>query len=354
MGLPKSGKSALFNTLTKSTRQDMYSDVRIGTVKVPDKNLDKVSEWHDTEKKVNGEIDITDPATNLNFDSSSDFIEKKYLQEIQKYDGVILLIRSFKNDSVPHPYGEVNLENDLEQFIIESRLIDVQIIEKRIENIEKTFKSLNKQEREYNEKNIDILKQVCKLIEQGEPYNSELYTEAHKAAIGSSFLILKSPLMVIINTDENQSIPEEEINKIRSLIRKDSSLIQVPLSFEEDMISLDVNEVTEFRDASEINSNDFDQIFNNLLKASNSICFLTAGKKECRSWIVKQDSSAVDAAGKIHSDIARGFVRAEVINIDDLLKFSNEKEAKDKGLVRGEGKNYTIKSGDVVNFLFSV
>ena len=255
MGLPKSGKSALFNTLTKSTRQDMYSDVRIGTVKVPDKNLDKVSEWHDTEKKVNGEIDITDPATNLNFDSSSDFIEKKYLQEIQKYDGVILLIRSFKNDSVPHPYGEVNLENDLEQFTIESRLIDVQIIEKRIENIEKTFKSLNKQEREYNEKNIDILKQVSKLIEQGEPYNSELYTEAHKAAIGSSFLILKSPLMVIINTDENQSIPEEEINKIRSLIRKDSSLIQIPLSFEEDMISLDTNEVTEFRDASEINSN---------------------------------------------------------------------------------------------------
>ena len=354
MGLPKSGKSALFNTLTKSTRQDMYSDVRIGTVKVPDKNLDKVSEWHDTEKKVNGEIDITDPATNLNFDSSSDFIEKKYLQEIQKYDGVILLIRSFKNDSVPHPYGEVNLENDLEQFTIESRLIDVQIIEKRIENIEKTFKSLTKQEREYNEKNIDILKQVSKLIEQGEPYNSELYTEAHKAAIGSSFLILKSPLMVIINTDENQSIPEEEINKIRSLIRKDSSLIQVPLSFEEDMISLDANEVTEFRDASEINSNDFDQIFNNLLKASNSICFLTAGKKECRSWIVKEDSSAVDAAGKIHSDIARGFVRAEVINIDDLLKFSIEKEAKDKGLVRGEGNNYTIKSGDVVNFLFSV
>ena len=160
--------------------------------------------------------------------------------------------------------------------------------------------------------------------------------------------------MVFINTDEIQSIPEEKINKIRSLMRKDSSLIQVPLSFEEDMISLDANEVTEFRDASEINSNDFDQIFNNLLKASNSICFLTAGKKECRSWIVKEDSSAVDAAGKIHSDIARGFVIAEVINIDDLLKFSNEKEAKDKGLVRGEGKNYTIKSGDVVNFLFSV
>ncbi len=354
MGLPKSGKSALFNTLTKSVRQDIYADIRIGTVKVPDDNLDKVSEWHKTEKKVNGEIDITDPATNLNFDSSSDFIEKKYLQEIQKYDGVILLIRSFKNDSVPHPYGEVNLENDLEQFTIESRLIDVQIIEKRIENIEKTFKSLTKQERESNEKNIEVLKEVSKLIEQGEPYNSELYTEAHKSAIGSSFLIAKSPMVVIINTDENQSIPEEEMNKIGSLIRKDSSLIQVPLSFEEDMVSLNDDEVNEFRDASEITINNFDEIFNNLLKVSNSICFLTAGKKECRSWIVKKESSAVDAAGKIHSDIARGFVRAEVINVEDLLKFSNEREAKEKGLIRGEGKNYIIKTGDVVNFLFSV
>ena len=113
-------------------------------------------------------------------------------------------------------------------------------------------------------------------------------------------------------------------------------------------------EVNEFRDASEITINNFDEIFNNLLKVSNSICFLTAGKKECRSWIVKKESSAVDAAGKIHSDIARGFVRAEVINVEDLLKFSNEREAKEKGLIRGEGKNYIIKTGDVVNFLFSV
>ena len=354
MGLPKSGKSALFNVLTKSTRQDLYSDIRIGTVKVPDENLDKVSDWHETEKKVNGEIDITDPATNLNFDSSSDFIEKKYLQEIQKYDGVILLIRSFKNNSVPHPYGEVNLENDIEQFTIESRLIDAQIIEKRIENIKKTFKSLTKQEREASEKNIKCLEEVSELIEQGEPYNSELYTEAHKSVIGSSFLIAKSPMTVILNTDENQSIAEDEMIKIRSLIRKDSTLIQVPLSFEEDMISLEDNEINEFRDASEIASNDFDDIFNNLLKSSSSICFLTAGKKECRSWIIKEGASAVDAAGKIHSDIARGFVRAEVINIEDLLKFSNEKEAKDKGLIRGEGKNYIIKTGDVVNFLFSV
>ena len=354
MGLPKSGKSTLFNALTKSARQDIYPDIRVGTVKVPDKNLDRVSKWHETDKKVNGEIDITDPATNLNFDASSDFIEKKYLQEIQKYDGVILVIRSFKNDSVPHPYGKVGLENDLEQFTIESRLIDVQIIEKRIENIEKSFKSLTKQEREINQKNIQTLKEVSKLIEQGEPYSSEIYTEAHRAAIGSSFLISKSPMMVIINTDENQSIPQPELDKIAPLIRKDSLLIQMPLGFEEDMIGLNDNEAEEFRNASEITLNDFDSIFNNLLKVSNSICFLTAGKKECRSWIIKEGSSAVEAAGKIHSDIARGFVRAEVINIEGLLKFSNEKEAKDKGLIKGEGKNYIIKSGDVVNFLFSV
>ena len=161
-------------------------------------------------------------------------------------------------------------------------------------------------------------------------------------------------MMVIINTDENQSIPQPELDKIAPLIRKDSLLIQMPLGFEEDMIGLNDNEAEEFRNASEITLNDFDSIFNNLLKVSNSICFLTAGKKECRSWIIKEGSSAVEAAGKIHSDIARGFVRAEVINIEGLLKFSNEKEAKDKGLIKGEGKNYIIKSGDVVNFLFSV
>ena len=354
MGLPKSGKSALFNTLTKSERHGSYSEQRVGTVKVPDDNLDKVSVWYQTEKSVNGEIDISDPGSNLNFDSSSDFIEKKYLQEIQKYDGVILVIRSFNNNSVSHPYEEVNPINDLEQFIIESRLIDVQIIEKRIENIEKTFKSLSKQDRELSEKNIQILEDVSSLIEKGEPYSSNLFTEKYKSVIGSTFLIAKAPLMIIINSDDDKDLSNSEIDEIRKLIRKDSSLLQIPLGFEEDMIGLDHSEIEEFRSASEQFSNDFNMIFSNLLNVSNSICFLTAGEKECRSWIIKKDSSAVDAASKIHSDIARGFIRAEVINIEELMNFKSEKEAKEKGLIKGEGKNYIIKSGDVVNFLFSV
>ena len=163
MGLPQSGKTSLYNSLTNSARNE-NKDLKTGAVKVPDINLEKISTWYETEKKVYGEISITDPESNMNFDSSSDFLEKKNLQEIQKFDGVILVIRSFKNESIPHPYGEVDFMNDIEQFVIESRLIDAQIIEKRISNLSDFDKSLNKQEKENIEKKINLLKEFSAKI----------------------------------------------------------------------------------------------------------------------------------------------------------------------------------------------
>ena len=354
MGLPKSGKSTLFNSLMKAKYQEIYTETRIGTVKVPDQNLDLVSDWYDADKKVNGEMTLSDPETNLNFEKSSDFIEKKYLAEIQKFDGVILVIRDFKNDSVVHPYNKIDCVNDFEQFTIESRLIDVQIIEKRIENIRRSFKSLTKQEREKGEKNIELLSEVSDLIEKGESFSSPLFTDIHKSVIGSTFLLAKAPIVVVVNNSEGEIISESKEGVLKKLLRKDGRLISLSLGLEEELSKMSNSDADEFRKDLGFENNQLGNIFSDLLKVSNTICFLTAGKKECRSWLLKKGSSAVEAASKIHTDIARGFVRAEVIHNKDLIKYKNEKEARDKTAIKREGKQYIIKEGDVVNFLFSV
>ncbi len=352
MGLPQSGKTSLYNSLTKSKRND-NRDLKVGSVKVPDLNLDKISDWYKTEKKVYGEINLTDPESLISFDSSSDFLEKKNLQEIQKFDGVIFVVRAFKNESIPHPYGEVNFLNDIEQFVIESRLIDVQIIEKRILNLSNYDKSLNKQEKESIDKKINKLKELSDLIESGEHFFSEKISDDHRTLVDSTFLMAKSPIMLIINSDENNKIDQVDIDKAKSLLNQNTKVLQIPLKFEEDLVEIKEEEAKEFRNELQIENN-INMFFESILNISKSICFLTAGKKECRSWILKKGLTAVEAAGKIHSDIARGFVRAEVIHIDEIIKHSSEKEAKDKGIIKREGKNYIINSGDVINFLFSV
>lgn len=352
MGLPQSGKTALYNSLTKSKRND-NRDLKVGSVKVPDNNLDKISEWYETEKKVYGEMDLTDPEPILSFDSSSDFLEKKNLQEIQKFDGVIFVVRAFNDESIPHPYGEVNFLNDIEQFVIESRLIDVQIIEKRISNLLNYDKSLNKQDKENIDKKIDKLKELSNLIESGENFYSKKISDDHRALVDSTFLMAKSPIMLIINSDEGKKIDSINIDKAKLLLNQNIKVLQIPLKFEEDLIEMNENEAKEFRNELEIENN-IDIFYESILNISRAICFLTAGKKECRSWIIKKGLTAVEAAGKIHSDIARGFVRAEVIHVDEIIKQTSEKEAKDKGIIKREGKSYIINSGDVVNFLFSV
>ena len=349
MGLPQSGKTALYNSLTKSKRSN-NKDLKVGSIKVPDNNLEKISEWYETEKKVYGEISLTDPEPVMSFDSSSDFLEKKNLQEIQK---LILVVRAFNDESIPHPYGEVNFLNDIEQFVIESRLIDIQIIEKRISNLSNYDKSLNKQEKENIYKKIEKLKQLSNLIESGENFYSEKITEDHRLLVDSTFLMAKSPIMLIINSDDDKKINSINFDNAKLLLNQNIKVLQIPLKFEEDLIEISENEAKEFRNELEIENN-IDIFFESILSISKSICFLTAGKKECRSWIIKKGLSAIEAAGKIHSDIARGFVRAEVIHIDEIIKHASEKEAKDKGIIKREGKNYTINSGDVVNFLFSV
>jgi len=219
MGLPQSGKTALYNSLTKSKRND-NRDLKVGSVKVPDNNLDKISEWYETEKKVYGEMNLTDPEPIMSFDTSSDFLEKKNLQEIQKFDGVIFVVRAFNDESIPHPYGEVNFLNDIEQFVIESRLIDVQIIEKRISNLSNYDKSLSKQDKENIDKKIGKLKELSDLIESGENFYSEKIFDDHRALVDSTFLMAKSPIMLIINSDEGKKIDSINIDKAKLLLNQ--------------------------------------------------------------------------------------------------------------------------------------
>mgnify|MGYP003321672003 FL=1 len=143
----------------------------------------------------------------------------------------------------------------------------------------------------------------------------------------------KSPIMLIINSDEGKKIESLDIDKAKSLLDQNIKVLQMPLKFEEDLIEMNENEAIEFRNELEIENN-IDTFFESILNISRSICFLTAGKKECRSWIIKKGLTAVEAAGKIHSDIARGFVRAEVIHVNEIIKQTSEKEAKDKGIIK--------------------
>ncbi len=338
IGLNQSGKSTIFRAVSGS----QPSKDGIITVKVPDERVDKLSAIFKPKKTTYATIEFKD--TNIELDEGGGF-SSKTKDKIRNSDALCIVVRCFKNDAVPHPLGNLDPLRDFNEIVEELMITDMIQIEKRLERLKKESKQ--------NSKEFLTLARLLEVLNSGKTLNQikNITDEERKIVSGFKFLTIK-PFIVVINLDEKESVDPAPL--IAYLRENNYSYIKVYGKIEEEINQLDKEDRAEFMRDIGVSESIIGRLISKAYEILNLISFLTVGEDEVRAWTTPRGSSAVEAAGKIHSDIARGFIRAEVIHYDDFIREGSYKKCREKGLIRTEGKTYTVKDGDIINFRFNV
>ncbi len=347
VGLPNVGKSTLFTALTKkqvdvSNYPFCTIEPNIGVVAVPDERLDKLTKLYDSPKVVPTTIEFVDIAGLVKGAAEGEGLGNKFLAHIREVDAIVEVVRDFKNDDIIHVHGKIDPEDDIKTINLELVLADLETVTKRLLVLEKQIKgSTNKQLL----KNVEILKQLKDILE-AEKFAVELnITDEDLHFVHELNLLTYKPILYVYNVSEN------EIEK--PIAEAKTPYLTICAKLEAELASLPENEVQEYLDSAGIKNTGLDRLILQSYSLLNLITFFTAGPKEAHAWTIIKGTLAPQAAGKIHTDFQKGFIRAEVVNWEDLLKTGSEAQAKEKGLIKTEGKNYEVKDGDVVYFLFN-
>ena len=356
IGLPYSGKSTILNTITGSNYETGLSATQtspnIGVAHVPDGRLDHLTEIYKPKKTINAELIFSEIPSK----QDGEIFSGENISHLQQLDALIIVVRAFKNQSVPHISGSIDFERDLEKITFDLLFSDINLIEKRILKIQDSFSGMKSSDRDKANKTIETLKNIQSDIEKGIPIRSMDLSDHKKLALSDTFLISSLPLMVIINIDEkdieNSSIIHEKTIEIINEKANESAVICAEL--EEEISKLLDEDQDEMRKELNIEVSGLERAIQLTYASLGLISFITVGEDEVRAWTIKANTTAQKAASAIHSDIAKGFIRAEVVSYNDYIKYNSMVEIKNKGLLRKEGKEYTIKDGDIVNYLFSV
>lgn len=343
IGYPLSGKTTVFNTLTGlHARVDSFhssgKEANVGIIKVPDERLEKLSQIYQPEKTTHAEISFVDLA-GISTTSSGGF-DTNTLNLMRQVDAFTFVIRAFEDESVSHPLGRIDPAADIKALEDEMQLADLIVIEKRQERIEKEG---NKGSSEYM-----LLARCRELIENGQPLRElSLSAEELKTITGFCFLSIK-PVLILLNTGEDNMAGDPALAEMYE------NIISFCASVEQEVSELEPDEQAEFLEALGIEEPARGKFIHAAFSLLNLICFFTVGKDEVKAWTINRGTPAVRAAGKIHSDIERGFIRAEVVNYDDYIKESSMTKMKELGKLRLEGKTYEVQDGDIINFRFNV
>jgi ribosome-binding ATPase len=346
IGLNHSGKTTVLNALTgarKAVGTYGKSDTNIAVVKVPDERIDWLVKAYSPKKTVHADIEFVDIPGGI--DDSSD---PKIVAAARETDALIFVVRAFENPNVPHPNGSIDPLRDLGYITTGLIVNDLSIAEKRVERLRKSSSKGLSPDEEKTE--LDILEKILLHLEKEEPLSSLGLSEDEEKAIRSfQFLTLKPSLTLLNVSDENINSPETS-----GLLKKMENSMALSADTEMQIQTLDENDRLTFLEDLGIQ----ELSLNSLIRAAYStlglISFFTAGEKEVHAWTIKKDSSALTAAGKIHSDLERGFIRAEVFSFNDLKTFGSEREVKNAGKFRLEGKEYIVQDGDIIVIKFSV
>ena len=359
VGLPNVGKSTLFNALTNAGAQSANYpfctiDPNVGIVTVPDKRLDKLAEMYSPEKYTPAVIEFVDIAGLVKGASKGEGLGNKFLSNIREVDAIVHVVRCFEDSNIIHVDGNINSLRDVETINLELILSDLEIVEKRLDRVRKNAK---------NDKSLlpelDLLERIYDALENGKSARSVQMTEEEEAMLSDVRLLSQKPIIYVANIAEDEVSGGYESNENYMALKKyaddeGAGIIAVCAQIEAELASLEGDEKSEFLSELGIEESGLDK----LIKASYSllglISYLTAGPKEVRAWTIKKGTKAPQAAGKIHSDFERGFIRAEIVAFDDLIREGNMNTVKEKGLLRSEGKDYVIQDGDVVLFRFNV
>jgi len=361
VGLARSGKTTVFNTLTRGQAETGGfggMTVNVGVVKVPDERLTKLTEVFKPKREVPADVTYVDlPAPPLSVDGrEAAEIPADQLARLRTADELLHVVRAFEDPSVAHPDGSVDPWRDVEQLDLEFVLADLSVMEKRIEKLSTSGRHGTPAEREANERELAVLERLVPSLREGKPIRDvELADDEQKRIRGFRFLTEK-PVLVLLNVGETDIPRSAEIASefAGRYAHSQSQAEALSAKVEMEIGQLDEGDAAVFREEMGLKASGLERVIRVSYRLLGLISFFTAGPDETRAWTIPDGSTAVDAAAAIHTDLARGFIRAEVVTYDDLITLGSMAEARKHGKLRSEGKTYQVKDGDTLEVLFNV
>ena len=359
VGLPNVGKSTLFNAITNAGAQSAnYAfctiEPNVGVVAVPDKRLDKLTEMYHPAKTTPAVIEFVDIAGLVKGASKGEGLGNKFLSHIREVDAIIHVVRCFENDDIIHVDGSINPSRDIETINLELIFSDIEMVERRLDRSTKAMKGDKSLAKE-----VEFLKRLKASLEDGVPARNVECDEDEKEILSTVALLTAKPVIYACNMSEEDFTNGLDANKgyvdVCKIAKEEGAeVLPICAELEAEIAPLSKEEKEMFLSELGIEQGGLDLLIQRSYHLLGLISYLTAGTPEVRAWTIKQGTKAPAAAGKIHSDFERGFIRAEVISFDDLIACGSMTAAKEKGLVRSEGKEYVMKDGDIVLFRFNV
>ena len=361
VGLPRSGKTTIFNAVTRGTAEvAAYASAQgkpnIGVAKVPDARLDRLEEIFKPKRKVPAEVSYTDiPVMPEGFGASRG-IASEMLNHLQGTDALLLVARSFEDPSVTHVYQGIDAFRDVETMLYELVFADLQILERRLTRLEESFKGAKAPEREALTKEQSLLARLKADLEAGTALRDQSLSTDESRALEGFQLLTAKPLLVVVNVGESElsGVPSVEARLAPAFDGPRVRTAALCGTLEMELAQMESAEEREYRESLGAGDSGLERTIGLSYDAADLTTFFTGNPNEVRAWAVTRGDTALKAAGRIHSDFERGFIRAEVVTFENLAEAGSVAEARRRGVLRQEGKTYVVQDGDVINVLFNV